>query len=425
MPLASAPRTNPYIENLTVRFRELGLTRDYIRRMTQRGDDLRSPLIPTREASLIDDPAAVVMRLFFCDEPIARHVVRGLLGEELFQTCRAAGLILEAEGERVSAPFHLRIVRELYLFSDYLGDDPDAVMGAGETTAVLFQAGRPKQHIRRALDLGCGAGTLALLLAGDADRVTGTDINPRAVALARFNAAVNGMQNVDFREGDVYVPVDGERFDLILSQPPYYPNPAAGAGLTFLHGGERGDELARRVVAGIPDHLADGGRAIVFTSWPEGSSAPALSGFRMLELKTNRRELHGTRQSLTVIERAGESGEWQVSFAVAPDCWGDVRPQRIDQIIEAEELLRAPVAALMNARLRLPVGSHAFCEDSQMLVRCPAEALVGCVPVDHQTWGLISAVNRAVTVRAGIEESMEALEEVRAAVRRGLLVTQR
>lgn len=97
-------------------------------------------------------------------------------------------------------PYHLRIVRGLYLFSDYLGEgDPDAVMGAGETTAILYQAAKPARSVERLLDLSCGAGTLALLLAKDAAEVLATDINPRAVALGAFNAAINGIRDVEFR----------------------------------------------------------------------------------------------------------------------------------------------------------------------------------------------------------------------------------
>ena len=72
----------------------------------------------------------------------------------------------------------------------------------------------------------------------------GTDINPRAIALARANATLNGIGNVEFRAGNLYEPVQGDEFDLIVSQPPYYPA-LPGSEKTFLHGGPRGDELSR------------------------------------------------------------------------------------------------------------------------------------------------------------------------------------
>ncbi|MCU6711652.1 class I SAM-dependent methyltransferase [Paenibacillus sp. J5C_2022] len=72
------------------------------------------------------------------------------------------------------------------------------------------------------LDVGCGYGPIGLAAATLADqgRVTMIDINERAVQLATENAVVNGMQNVDVRQSDVYEAVRGMEFDVILTNPP-------------------------------------------------------------------------------------------------------------------------------------------------------------------------------------------------------------
>ncbi len=409
---------------LSTRFRSLGLTREYIRRMTEPGDDLRRPLTATREALFRDDAAAVAMRLFFCREMVTTGEAASALGAGLMDSALESGLVAEPEPGWMTSVFHLRLVRGLYLFSDYLGQERDAVMGAGETTAILYQAGWPDRRIRRALDLGCGAGTLALLLAGDADEVTGTDINSRAVALASFNAAVNGIPNADFRVGDLYSSVRGEAFDLILSQPPYYPRGAgneSGDEQTFLHGGDRGDELAECVVAGAPAHLSDGGRALVFTSWSEGRLAHSSEDQHVLELRTNRLEVHGTRQSLNVIRKTRDGGGWATAFEVPADCWHCVGPQRIDQLFAAEELLRGPREDLLTAKLRLPEGASVFREGTQLLLRCPPEYLIGLLPITDELGELISAVDRAASVAAAAQP----LPPVVDALRRGLLVVMR
>lgn len=114
----------------------------FLRSMTEGADDLRAPLMPTREALYSDDPRAVAVRLFFCRVPVPDAAE--LLGADF------NGLLVNGV-----FPFHLRMVRGLYLFSDYLGaGEPDAVMGAGETTAILYQASRPRSQIGRILDLG-------------------------------------------------------------------------------------------------------------------------------------------------------------------------------------------------------------------------------------------------------------------------------
>ena len=77
-----------------------------------------------------------------------------------------------------------------------------------------------RHDVGTALDLGTGCGVQALHLAGHADRVVATDVNRRALDLARFNAELNEVGGrVDVRDGSFFAPVAGERFDLISHQP--------------------------------------------------------------------------------------------------------------------------------------------------------------------------------------------------------------
>ncbi|MFD5558835.1 HemK2/MTQ2 family protein methyltransferase [Streptomyces sp. NPDC127068] len=78
------------------------------------------------------------------------------------------------------------------------------------------------------LDVGTGAGPLALAAARRGARVTAVDTTHRAVLTARFNAR-RARLPVEVRHGDLFAPVAGRRFDLVLSNPPYVPAPAATA----------------------------------------------------------------------------------------------------------------------------------------------------------------------------------------------------
>lgn len=266
--------------------------------MTSGPDTLFSPLTPTREALYSDEPPCLVVRALFCGVPVrSADLTRAISWET------DAWWLKESTPGYVVCPFHVRLVRDLLLFSDYIDSAGDAVMGAGQTTAILYDASRPERRVKRVLDLGCGAGTLALLLAREADEVIGVDINPRAVIMADRNAKANGIENVEFRVGDLYAPVNRARFDLIVSQPPYYPAIAAGKRQTFLHGGDRGDEIARAVVAGISDHLTPCGRAFIFASWPIGGEAIQVPACVIQEINSDVPEIEGTRQTLTVIKR--------------------------------------------------------------------------------------------------------------------------
>ena len=142
---------------------------------------------------------------------------------------------------------------------DYGGADlVQGVTAAAETLANLLVPRR----VRTALDLGCGSGFLALRLAGQAGRVVGTDVNPRAIELARRSAALSGVRNVEWRTGDWYEPVRGERFDLIACNPPYVVSPETR--LVF----RDGSDATEGVVRAAAGHLGSGGLAELLVNWP-------------------------------------------------------------------------------------------------------------------------------------------------------------
>ena len=121
--------------------------------------------------------------------------------------------------------------------------------------------------VASALDVGTGTGVQALLASRHAERVVGTDPNPRALSFARFNALLNDVHNVEFREGSLFEPVGDERFDLIVSNPPFVVSP--DDDYLYRDSGAPGDEISRDVVRGAAEHLAPGGTATVLIGWIE------------------------------------------------------------------------------------------------------------------------------------------------------------
>jgi len=133
------------------------------------------------------------------------------------------------------------------------------------TTPVVLEAltDHPIGADDAVLDLGTGSGILAVAAASRAGRVVAVDISPEAVRCARINALLNHVDDrVDVRVGDLFAPVDGEQFELIVCNPPFY---RGGADTDF----ERAlysQDFAERLADGLQDHLREEGRALIVLS---------------------------------------------------------------------------------------------------------------------------------------------------------------
>ena len=128
----------------------------------------------------------------------------------------------------------------------------------------------------RALDLGTGSGAGAVFAARRGFRVTAVDLNPEAVRCARINALLNHLETrIDVREGDLFAPVAGERFDLVLFNPPFF----RGTPRDRLDFAWRGTDVLERFAAGLPGALTDWGTALLCLS-TDGEGEILLTALR-------------------------------------------------------------------------------------------------------------------------------------------------
>lgn len=116
-----------------------------------------------------------------------------------------------------------------------------------------------------ALDVGAGTGLIALLMARKARYVLGVDINPIAVELARENARINNIKNVEFRVSDLFENVSG-KFDVITFNAPYLPGEPEEPIDLALVGGERGREVLDRFIQEVPRYLKPRGTVQIVQS---------------------------------------------------------------------------------------------------------------------------------------------------------------
>jgi HemK-related putative methylase len=173
----------------------------------------------------------------------------------LFQQQRHRGVVLERiEGSALLvAPGVLnpRLMRTGEFFAQQLGPEllpPDAEV----------------------LDMGSGSGVCAVFAARYARRVVAVDINPAAVRCTRINALLNQCEDrIEVLQGDLFAPLAGRRFDLVLFNPP------------FLHGAPQNDgdrawrstDVAQRFAGQLRNHLAPSGCALVLLSSYGGARA--------------------------------------------------------------------------------------------------------------------------------------------------------
>ncbi len=245
----------------------------------------RNETTPGLRATAGGSPLASMVRLWLLQAPVAREEAeRALPG--LVEPLVSAGMLEVSGGEtraRVDVRPYADDGADFWVVSDLTPGldgapvrvDTDHVLGISSASTSLAQL-TVRTPVARALDLGTGCGVQALHLAGHARRVVATDVNERALALTRLNAALNEV-DLDVRAGSLFEPVAGERFDLVVTNPPFVVSPARQQDderLVYRDSGLPGDEMVRRVVTQVPQHLAPDGWAQVLANWVHRRGEP-------------------------------------------------------------------------------------------------------------------------------------------------------
>ena len=251
----------------------------------------REQTIPARRAvAASSDPAAVLLGLFTLGIHASRPTVDRVLPTLGADGALALGLLVEAadpDGTEDTEPSMLAATVDLHPYSatDDAGEvrwwiasdrseaatgaplDGEHVLGVGGASLTLASI-TPRTQVERVLDMGCGCGIQAMHASRHAGTVVATDLSERALGFAAFNAALNGIE-LDLRAGSLFDPVADERFDLVVSNPPFVITPRDGRVQTWTYrdGGAAGDTLLAQILRALPAHLAPGGRAVMLGNW--------------------------------------------------------------------------------------------------------------------------------------------------------------
>jgi SAM-dependent methyltransferase len=249
----------------------------------------RVPLYRTR--LLEGEPIDVAVSLFLLGDEVPNVALAALLGEEwqdLLARLAAQGVLEEVRRPAGRGPFVRARVAVFPCAGALIATDPrfprparpggplpapprDSVMYlGGDSYALAYLA--PRRPVGAALDLCTGSGVHAVLAARHAERVVAVDISARALAFGRLNAAMNGVAaRIEWRRGDLYEPLaPGERFDLLLANPPFVASPhGPRRRLLYRDAGPDGSDVVARLVAGVPGRLAREGMAAIVSVFAE------------------------------------------------------------------------------------------------------------------------------------------------------------
>ena len=264
-------RTDPGADSCLLReaFRRAGFEESAVHGILEGRSDRMIDTQCVLRRTADESPLHSLIRLFILGVEVNEEDARLALGPADVESVVESGL-LERSDRGLRATARLAPWKNFFLLSDFLPAEgeslsPDFVMSGASPSSLSLARITFRDRVSAVLDLGTGAGIHALLAATHAEHVVATDTNPRALNFARMNARLNGIDNISFRLGSFFEPVRDERFDLIVSNPPFIISPESS--LMFQNPGMGGDAVSELMVRQSPAHLNDLGRAVSLISW--------------------------------------------------------------------------------------------------------------------------------------------------------------
>ncbi|KAA9395305.1 methyltransferase [Kocuria coralli] len=238
---------------------------------------------------------SALIRLFLLARPVAEAALEEALGDAVAEDLLRLGLAERCDPGRVRSLVDLDLHSaddgmELWVTADLTAFQRpgalrhDYVLGIGGASLTLAQI-TERRPAGRALDIGTGCGVQIFHLLGHCDRVVATDLSERALAFARFNLILNAPalgldpehlgDRVELRHGSLLEPVAGERFDLVVTNPPFVITPRAEGETaeqryTYRDGGRPGDALVAELIGGLGAVMSPGATVHLLANWEIG-----------------------------------------------------------------------------------------------------------------------------------------------------------
>ena len=214
------------------------------------------------------DAQSTLVLLFIDGVRLPWTTIRSVFSRGELELLNGLGLLQSAvvDSQKCVAPLSLFPYEDLFIASDRLngmetvgkGVPSDLVFSPLTRETRQFVRLMPRTPCDAYLEMCAGSGIAAVIAAKHfAKHAVAADITERSTRFARFNAALNAIDNFAAVQGDLYQPVAGQTFDVISAHPPYVP--AQETEMVFRDGGADGEQITRRIVAGLSDALRPGG----------------------------------------------------------------------------------------------------------------------------------------------------------------------
>jgi hypothetical protein len=234
-------------------------------------DNLGETEMKTAKVTVHPHPAdllSLLIQLFLDGFFVRADTARDLLSIAEFTALGDLGLVTKnAKDESLLySPIKLYPIDPLYVLSDRWSNPDGSLFRSlsdilyppvGPNTKLFLEL-LPNSPCEAFLDLCSGTGIAGLIAASQyARHAWAYDITERCAHFAEFSRRLNGIENFSTGTGDLYEPAGTQTFDRIVAHPPYVP--VLEPKWIFYGGGEDGEQITRRLIAGLPRHLRPGG----------------------------------------------------------------------------------------------------------------------------------------------------------------------
>ncbi|MFT5484594.1 MAG: hypothetical protein ACI9GW_003261 [Halieaceae bacterium] len=212
-----------------------------------------------------------LVRFFLLGNTLPKDAVEKLLPEWIYELCSKYNF-LETEADKVRAKVVIVPIGPYVFLSDafhVVGSEHAAefILPASTHSANFLKHLMLTEPVDTALDLCCGCGIHAVFASGFSKQVVASDISAAAIHYAQINAAINGRDNIAFVTGNVFEALEGQTFDLIISNPPFVIGP--GDEFVYRDNPMVLDEFCRELVREAPAFLNEGGHLQMLCEWVE------------------------------------------------------------------------------------------------------------------------------------------------------------